>query len=89
MRETLWLPPSRCLKKLYDLFLKAHIANTTVTGYGEGLIKAGFNADYGIIETMAHYKAAERILAGSGLYPGHRRPGHEVHEDKKTTLFTA
>ena len=41
-----------------------YIGNTTVTGYGEGLIKAGFNADYGIIETMAHYKAAEEFLPG-------------------------
>ena len=40
------------------------IGNTTVTGYGEGLIKAGFNADFGIIETMAHYKAAEEFLPG-------------------------
>ena len=40
------------------------IGNTTVTGYGEGLIKAGFNADYGIIETMAHYKAADEFLPG-------------------------
>jgi predicted CoA-substrate-specific enzyme activase len=36
----------------------AYIANTCVTGYGEGLIKAGFRADMGEIETMAHYKAA-------------------------------
>ena len=42
----------------------AYIANTTVTGYGEGLIQAGFRADYGIIETMAHYKAAEEFLPG-------------------------
>ncbi|MGN1334522.1 MAG: acyl-CoA dehydratase activase, partial [Anaerovoracaceae bacterium] len=40
------------------------IGNTTVTGYGEGLIKTGFNADFGIIETMAHYKAAEEFLPG-------------------------
>ncbi len=43
---------------------KCYIGNTTVTGYGEGLIKAGFNADYGIIETMAHYKAADEFLPG-------------------------
>ncbi len=53
------------LKELYErLPHDAYIANTTVTGYGEGLIKAGFNADYGIIETMAHYKAAEEFLPG-------------------------
>ena len=53
------------LKEVYKILPdEAYIANTTVTGYGEGLIKAGFNADYGIIETMAHYKAAEEFLPG-------------------------
>ncbi len=53
------------LKQLYDILPeKAYIGNTTVTGYGEGLIQSGFNADYGIIETMAHYKAAEEFLPG-------------------------
>ncbi|HIU27568.1 MAG TPA: 2-hydroxyglutaryl-CoA dehydratase, partial [Candidatus Fimisoma avicola] len=53
------------LKEIYSLLPEGtYIANTTVTGYGEGLIKAGFNADYGIIETMAHYKAAEQFLPG-------------------------
>ena len=53
------------LTELYEQLPAAcYIANTTVTGYGEGLIKAGFNADYGIIETMAHYKAAEEFLPG-------------------------
>lgn len=53
------------LNELYAMLpVDAYIANTTVTGYGEGLIKAGFRADYGIIETMAHYKAAEKFLPG-------------------------
>ena len=53
------------LTELYRLMPSGcWIGNTTVTGYGEGLIKAGFNADYGIIETMAHYKAAEEFLPG-------------------------
>ena len=53
------------LKEIYSLIPEnTYIANTTVTGYGEGLIKAGFNADHGIIETMAHYKAAEQFLPG-------------------------
>ncbi|MEG0662669.1 MAG: acyl-CoA dehydratase activase-related protein, partial [Anaerovoracaceae bacterium] len=42
----------------------AFIANTTVTGYGEGLIKAAFKVDLGEIETMAHYKGAEEFLPG-------------------------
>lgn len=53
------------LKELYSLLPKnAFIANTCVTGYGEGLIKAAFKADLGEIETMAHYKAAEEFLPG-------------------------
>lgn len=53
------------LKEVYSLMPeKAYIGNTTVTGYGEGLIKAGFSADYGLIETMAHYKAAEEFQPG-------------------------
>ena len=53
------------LTELYRLMpTGCWIGNTTVTGYGEGLIKAGFNADFGIIETMAHYKAAEEFLPG-------------------------
>ncbi|MGF6375581.1 putative CoA-substrate-specific enzyme activase [Clostridiales Family XIII bacterium PM5-7] len=53
------------LKELYSLLPEnAYIANTTVTGYGEGLIKTAFKADIGEIETMAHYKAAEEFLPG-------------------------
>ena len=53
------------LKELYaQLPDGAYIANTTATGYGEGLIKAAFNVDMGEIETMAHYKAAEEFLPG-------------------------
>lgn len=53
------------LRELYSLLPDgAYIANTSVTGYGEGLIKAAFNADMGEIETMAHYKAAEEFLPG-------------------------
>ena len=53
------------LKELYSqLPENAFIANTCVTGYGEGLIKAAFKADMGEIETMAHYRAAEAFLPG-------------------------
>ncbi|HPC03059.1 MAG TPA: acyl-CoA dehydratase activase [Syntrophales bacterium] len=34
------------------------IARTAVTGYGEDLIRAAFGIDDGIVETMAHYRAA-------------------------------
>ncbi len=53
---------------LYDLYEKlpadCFIGRTTVTGYGEGLIQSGFHADEGVIETMAHYRAAEEFLPG-------------------------
>ncbi len=38
------------------------IAYTVTTGYGEQLIKAAFGADYGEIETIAHYTAARSFL---------------------------
>ena len=53
------------LKDLYEKIPKgAQIAKSTVTGYGEGLIKAAFKVDLGEIETMAHYKGAEEFLPG-------------------------
>lgn len=36
-----------------------HIARSAATGYGENLIKAAFGIDDGVVETVAHYKAAE------------------------------
>ncbi len=54
------------LKDIYGrLPSDAYIAKTCTTGYGEHLIKAALNADYGEIETMAHYKAADRVLPGA------------------------
>jgi predicted CoA-substrate-specific enzyme activase len=37
------------------------IAASGVTGYGEDLVKASFNLDYGIVETIAHYSAARKF----------------------------
>lgn len=36
-----------------------NIKQTAVIGYGEDLIKAAFNIDHGIVETIAHYNAAK------------------------------
>lgn len=48
------------LKELYAaLPPEARIAYSTVTGYGEGLIKTALRVDHGEIETVAHYRAAE------------------------------
>lgn len=53
------------LKELYSqLPSDAFIANSTATGYGEGLIRTAYKVDLGEIETMAHYKAAEAFLPG-------------------------
>lgn len=37
------------------------IAGSCSTGYGEDLIRAAFNLDHGIIETIAHYASARKI----------------------------
>lgn len=39
----------------------ATFVGSAVTGYGEDLIKAALNIDYGIVETMAHFKAAHYV----------------------------
>lgn len=55
----------KILKELYGLLPKdAYIANSAVTGYGENLIKSALRVDIGEIETIAHYKAAEKFLPG-------------------------
>jgi len=55
----------KALKELYNLMpKKAKIVNSTVTGYGEGLLKAALNVDIGEIETIAHYKAAGFFCPG-------------------------
>lgn len=53
------------LKDLYKKLPKeASIASSTVTGYGEGLIKNALSVDIGEVETIAHYKAANFFLPG-------------------------
>ena len=53
------------VKDIYEkLPKKATIAYSTVTGYGESLIKAALKIDIGEIETIAHYKAADFFLPG-------------------------
>jgi len=53
------------LRELYAVLPEdAYIANSTVTGYGEGLVQTAFKVDNGEIETMAHFKAAEEFLPG-------------------------
>ena len=37
------------------------IGKTAVTGYGEELIKSALGIDYGVVETVAHFLAAQKI----------------------------
>ncbi len=37
------------------------IVRSCVTGYGESLVKAALHIDEGVVETMAHYRAAARL----------------------------
>ncbi len=61
--------PLRKVEEALRLFyneLDAHKATakflgSCVTGYGEDLVKAALNLDYGIVETMAHFKAAHYV----------------------------
>jgi predicted CoA-substrate-specific enzyme activase len=55
----------KVLKELYSILPpKVKIVNSTVTGYGEGLLKSALNVDIGEIETIAHFKAAEFFCPG-------------------------
>lgn len=51
------------LKELYILINKdTRIAKATVTGYGEGLIKAALCIDIGEIETICHFRGAKEFM---------------------------
>ena len=53
------------LKTVYaGLPEQAYLARACVTGYGEDLIRTALHLDDGEVETMAHYRAAERICPG-------------------------
>ncbi len=55
----------KVLKELYSILPKGvKIVHSTVTGYGEGLLKAALGIDHGEIETIAHYKAADYFYPG-------------------------
>jgi len=48
----------KALLEMYEAAPYANIIASAATGYGEKLAKEAFCADYGIVETIAHYKAA-------------------------------
>lgn len=50
------------LKKLYELCGdRVHILSSAVTGYGEALIQNAFGIDHGLVETVAHFRAARHF----------------------------
>ena len=50
------------LKNLYNKMGKGiKIVSSGVVGYGEDLIKTAFSIDHGLVETVAHYKAAHHF----------------------------
>lgn len=53
------------LRQFLSLVADKHATVTfrgsAVTGYGEDLVKAALNLDYGIVETMAHFRAAHYV----------------------------
>ena len=50
------------LEKLYAAHPGLEVASVTTTGYGEALIQHAFNADAGVVETVAHFTAARHFL---------------------------
>ena len=55
-------PLDKVVSKLKDIYSQINpgivIKGSAVTGYGEELIKSGLSIDFGIVETVAHFKAA-------------------------------
>ena len=50
------------LQKLYGLCGdRVRIVSSAVTGYGEALIKSAFGIDHGLVETVAHFRAARHF----------------------------
>ncbi len=53
------------VKEIYSLLpADAFVGRSTITGYGEQLIKTALNIDDGEIETMAHQTASNTVLPG-------------------------
>ena len=50
------------LEELYGLCPNIKIGSSAVTGYGEEIIKNAFCADFGVVETVAHFTAAKNFM---------------------------
>lgn len=49
------------LQDFYNDYPNIEISCSTVTGYGEDIIKNAFQIDYGIVETIAHFTGAKKF----------------------------
>ena len=79
-RKHHWRPPSAPSRRSKEMLPEnAHIARSCSTGYGEALIKGRPDAGRG--RGGDHFPLLRSCILRPGcrLYPGHRRPGHEVH----------
>ena len=58
--------PIPIIRKLLVEIYRAHpgleIGSVTATGYGEDIVKSAFGADYGVVETVAHFTAAKHFM---------------------------
>ena len=50
------------LEDMYEHYPDIAIRSSAVTGYGEELLLNAFNIDIGVVETIAHYKAAKSFM---------------------------
>jgi len=50
------------LIRMYEKNPGLNLCGSCVTGYGEDIIKNAFSVDYGLVETMAHLKAAKQFM---------------------------
>ncbi len=50
------------MKSLYEMKPDIKIKSACVTGYGEDIIKNAFHVDHGLVETVAHFTAAEYFM---------------------------
>ena len=50
------------LKEMYEKHPDVKIVSSAVTGYGEDMIRAALDLDYGVVETVAHFTAAKFFM---------------------------
>lgn len=50
------------LQEFYEAWPHVEIAGSAVTGYGEDIVRHAFRVDHGVVETVAHYKAAALFM---------------------------